>query len=134
MTDNDYLAEYVKEQYPGIAHSYNFAIWKLGNMSRNFMEELASMFTKALNNEDVTKIDLPVLEDQSYHEYIKEQGKRYCKKHCGTMDNLCSGCPLAHNLFCINQEGELIINEDTVDYISAVEQHNYMIEEVNKVD
>lgn len=134
MTDNDYLAEYVKEKYPDIAHSFNFAVWKLGTMSRNLVEEITSICTKALNDEDVTKIDLPVLEDQSYHEYIKEQGKRYCKKHCGTMDNLCGNCPLRENMYCINQEGCLIVNEDCAEYISAMAQYNYMIEEVNKVD
>ena len=134
MTDNDYLAEYVREKRPELVGSMDFAIWKIARMVRNMGEELTKAFTKALNDEDVTKVELPVLDDQSYHEYIKEQGKKYCKKHCGSMDNLCGNCPLRENMYCINQEGCLIVNEDSADYISAMAQYNYMIEEVNQVD
>ena len=141
MTDNDYLAEYVREKKPELVSSMDFFNWKIARMVRNMCEELAKAFKKALNDEDLTindedvsKVDLPVLDDQSYHEYIKEQGKKYCKKHCGSMDNLCGNCPLRENMYCINQEGCLIVNEDSADYISAMSQYNYMIEEVNKVD
>lgn len=40
MTENDYIAEYVKEQYPRILGAH-FAIWKFGRLLREVGKTLA---------------------------------------------------------------------------------------------
>lgn len=42
-TDNDYLAEYVREQYPEIENSASFLIWKIIN---KIFDSLTSLFSE----------------------------------------------------------------------------------------
>ena len=54
MTENDYIAEYVKEQYPRILGA-DFALWKFGKMLR----ECGKTLNKALKNipqEEIEKV------------------------------------------------------------------------------
>ena len=45
MSDNDYIAEYIKEKYPTLL-GFDFAMWKLG---RRFSEALIDM-SKGIEN------------------------------------------------------------------------------------
>ena len=42
-TDNDYLAEYVREQYPEIENSVAFNVWKIIN---RIFDSLTSLFNE----------------------------------------------------------------------------------------
>lgn len=39
-TDNDYLAEYVREQYPEIEKSMSFITWKAGKLIVQILDSL----------------------------------------------------------------------------------------------
>ena len=36
MSENDYIAEYVKEKMPEITHTFDFAMWKMMRSFKNF--------------------------------------------------------------------------------------------------
>lgn len=44
MTENDYIAEYVKEKYSSIL-GVDFAIWKAAKMARTFINGLVDVFS-----------------------------------------------------------------------------------------
>lgn len=44
MTENDYIAEYVKERHPGIL-GFDFAMWRLGRKIVEIGEDIAAMFS-----------------------------------------------------------------------------------------
>ncbi len=44
MTENDYIAEYVKERCPEIIQTVDFSFWKLGRSISEFGEELVKSF------------------------------------------------------------------------------------------
>ena len=51
MTENDYIAEYVKEKHPGLLGA-DYALWKLGKVAvealRSFRSSLASIDWKSI--------------------------------------------------------------------------------------
>ena len=44
MTENDYIAEYVKERHPGIL-GFDFAVWRLGRKLGEIGEDIATIFS-----------------------------------------------------------------------------------------
>lgn len=42
MSENDYIAEYVKEKRPEIIHSLDFMTWKIQRTFKNIANELAT--------------------------------------------------------------------------------------------
>lgn len=42
MTDNDYIAEYVKEYYPNIL-GVHYSFWRFGKALKNVFEDFAKM-------------------------------------------------------------------------------------------
>lgn len=46
MTDNDYIAEYIKEKHPYIL-GLDFIIWKCGRVIRDTFSGLSSIFSGA---------------------------------------------------------------------------------------
>lgn len=44
MTDNDYIAEYVREKYPSIL-GIDFVIWRMGKAAANALREMADCFS-----------------------------------------------------------------------------------------
>lgn len=52
MTENDYIAEYVKEKMPEITHTLDFAMWKFGRTLKNFAEGISKIFKKGDKDED----------------------------------------------------------------------------------
>lgn len=135
MTENDYIAQYIEEKRPELIHSLDFVFWKMAAMVRNFGNEINEAFKKAMSDEMVIEAAAdPEFEDESYYEFLTQKGKEYCKKHRGGDGCMCGNCPLSENLYCINEVGTLIINEDTTNIRTAVSQYKYMIREVTKVD
>lgn len=58
MTENDYIAEYIKERYPTLL-GLDFAMWKVGKIAVNAGRKIVEVF----NTVDWSKFDLP--EDES---------------------------------------------------------------------
>lgn len=50
MTDNDYIAEYVREKYPSIL-GVDFGLWKAVKMVRAAIEEVAEILSGSENEE-----------------------------------------------------------------------------------
>ena len=50
MTENDYIAEYIKEKHPTLL-GLDFAFWKMGKMAVNASNRIA----RAFNNMDWSK-------------------------------------------------------------------------------
>lgn len=44
MTENDYIAEYVKERCPEVIQTVDFAFWKLEKSISEFGEEIVKSF------------------------------------------------------------------------------------------
>ena len=66
MTENDYIAEYVKERHPGIL-GLDYAMWRFGRTAIKIGQSLE----KAIHSVDWSKIDLQDAEDNA-DEQIKE--------------------------------------------------------------
>lgn len=58
MTENDYIAEYIKERYPTLL-GLDFAKWKVEKIAVNAGRKIVEVF----NTVDWSKLDLP--EDKS---------------------------------------------------------------------
>lgn len=54
----------------------------------------------------------------------KRRGQKYCGRHH------CDLCPLKSNKLCINDEGELIIDLHSDDFIIFAERFNKLIDEL----
>ena len=46
MSENDYIAEYVKEKRPEIIHTLDFHFWKFGRVIKNVGDTIAKVFKK----------------------------------------------------------------------------------------
>ena len=46
MTDNDYIAEYVKEKRPEIIETFSFHFWKFGRVMKNAGDAIVRAFKK----------------------------------------------------------------------------------------
>lgn len=51
MTENDYIAEYIKERYPQLL-GLDYALWRASKVAREYVQRLASIF----ENVDLSKI------------------------------------------------------------------------------
>ena len=49
MSENDYIAEYVKEKRPEIIQTSDFIFWKIGRILNNFMDVATKAFTDFVN-------------------------------------------------------------------------------------
>lgn len=58
MTENDYIAEYIKEKYPTLL-GLDFAMWKVGKIA----VDAGRKIVEAFNNVDWSKLNLS--EDES---------------------------------------------------------------------
>ena len=54
MTENDYIAEYIKEKYPTLL-GLDFAMWKVGKIA----VDAGRKIVEAFNNVDWSKLNLP---------------------------------------------------------------------------
>lgn len=43
MTENDYIAEYIKEKYPQLL-GIDYALWRASRVAREYVQSLASIF------------------------------------------------------------------------------------------
>lgn len=54
MTDNDYIAEYVKEKRPEVIRGRDFFKWKLSRYAADAATEIAKLFAEFVN-EDISE-------------------------------------------------------------------------------
>ena len=54
MTENDYIAEYIKEKYPTLL-GFDFTLWKMGKIPVNGGRKIVEVF----NTVDWSKFNLP---------------------------------------------------------------------------
>ena len=66
MTENDYIAEYIKEKDPTLL-GLDFVRWKIGRIAFNAGRKIAEAF----NDVDWSKLDLP--EDESDEEESEDK-------------------------------------------------------------
>lgn len=66
MTENDYIAEYIREKHPTLL-GLDFVMWKAGKIAVNAGRKIAEAF----NNVDWSKLDLP--EDESDEEESEDK-------------------------------------------------------------
>lgn len=66
MTNNDYIAEYVKERYPSIL-GIDFALWKIGRSA----VEMGNCIAKALKNVNKEDLEKYLDEQKSEEEHEK---------------------------------------------------------------
>lgn len=133
MTDNDIIAEYVKENHPDLLKGIRFAKFRINKIGENDIRSIREKFEK-LKTEYKAFERVEKVSDQAFYEAVRKKGIEYCKKNCGSDENLCGRCPLAFNLFCVNQQGCLIMNDDTTEVVAAFEQLTYMLCEIFKLD
>lgn len=48
MSENDYIAEYIKEKYPALI-GFDYAMWKLGRQYAEFVKDIAKGVTDIFN-------------------------------------------------------------------------------------
>lgn len=66
MTENDYIAEYIKEEYPNLL-GVDFALWKMGRIA----VDIGRKIVKAFNNEDWSKYSKYTLQNEEESEVQK---------------------------------------------------------------
>jgi hypothetical protein len=62
MTENDYIAEYVKERHPGIL-TFDYALWRLARSISTFGVAMKDIISK-LSAEDLEKMAQEVDDDE----------------------------------------------------------------------
>ena len=49
MSENDYIAEYIKEKYPALI-GFDYTMWKLGRKSSEFIDEIVNEIADLFNS------------------------------------------------------------------------------------
>ena len=57
MTENDYIAEYVKEKLPSILNTADFRIWKCIKTVSNVVGEITDTLVEAFRNIDYEELE-----------------------------------------------------------------------------
>lgn len=60
MTENDYIAEYVKEKRPEIIETPSYLIWRIGKTVSNMVNDIIDTFRKI----DWSEVDLSEIEEE----------------------------------------------------------------------
>lgn len=60
MTENDYIAEYIKEKRPEIIETPSYLIWRIGKTVSNMVGDIIDTFRKI----DWSKVDLIEIEKE----------------------------------------------------------------------
>ena len=76
-TNNDYLAEYVREKRPEIEESLAFIIWKATALLRESLSDLAESMKKVADQGSKLFVD-----DSCSEEYDEECDGRYDQYYC----------------------------------------------------
>lgn len=68
MSENDYIAEYIKEKRPEIISSFDFFIWKTAKMIAGTVKSIVDVFSGI----DLSSVDLSALQKAAEDEDEEE--------------------------------------------------------------
>ena len=68
MSENDYIAEYIKEKRPEIISSFDFFIWKTAKMIAGTVKSIVDVFSGI----DLSSVDLSALQQATEDEDEEE--------------------------------------------------------------
>ena len=68
MSENDYIAEYIKERRPELIRSFDFILWKMSRITANAVKKIIDTFSGI----DLSSVDLSALQQAEADEDEEE--------------------------------------------------------------
>ena len=69
MSENDYIAEYIKERRPELIRSFDFIIWKMSRITEDAVKKIIDAFSGI----DLSSVDLSALQQAAEDEDDEEE-------------------------------------------------------------
>ena len=69
MSENDYIAEYIKERRPELIRSFDFILWKMSRITANAVKKIIDTFSGI----DLLSVDLSALQQAAEDEDDEEE-------------------------------------------------------------
>ena len=69
MSENDYIAEYIKERRPELIRSFDFVFWKMSRITENAVKKIIDAFSGI----DLSSVDLSALQQAAEDEDDEEE-------------------------------------------------------------
>ena len=71
MSENDYIAEYIKERRPELIRSFDFILWKMSRITADAVKKIIDTFSGI----DLSSVDLSALQQAAAEETKQEETK-----------------------------------------------------------
>lgn len=68
MSENDYIAEYIKERRPELIRSFDFVFWKMSRITADAVKKIIDAFSGI----DLSSVDLSALQQAAEDEAEEE--------------------------------------------------------------
>lgn len=68
MSENDYIAEYIKERRPELIRSFDFILWKMSRITADAVKKIIDTFSGI----DLSSVDLSALQQAAEDEDEEE--------------------------------------------------------------
>lgn len=68
MSENDYIAEYIKERRPELIRSFDFIFWKMSRITAEAVKKITDTFSRI----DLSSVDLSALQQEEADEDEEE--------------------------------------------------------------
>ena len=69
MSENDYIAEYIKERRPELIRSFDFVFWKMSRITADAVKKIIDTFSGI----DLSSVDLSALQQEEADEDNEEE-------------------------------------------------------------
>lgn len=69
MSENDYIAEYIKERRPELIRSFDFVFWKMSRITEDAVKKIIDAFSGI----DLSSVDLSALQQAAEDEDDEEE-------------------------------------------------------------
>ena len=69
MSENDYIAEYIKERRPELIRLFDFILWKMSRITANAVKKIIDTFSGI----DLSSVDLSALQQAAEDEDDEEE-------------------------------------------------------------
>ena len=69
MSENDYIAEYIKERRPELIRSFDFVFWKMSRITEDAVKKIIDAFSGI----DLSSVDLSALQQAEEDEDDEEE-------------------------------------------------------------
>lgn len=69
MSENDYIAEYIKERRPELIRSFDFVFWKMSRITQDAVKKIIDAFSGI----DLSSVDLSALQQAAEDEDDEEE-------------------------------------------------------------